>query len=366
MFVAEVADVNKIVPSINMEQLTEFQLHKAIINSNAETRSDVYNLLESETPLDETKKEIVLKSFKRFSVNKQQWFKSKKLKLDLPEYEKKLPNGQEVLFEYEPTSTEKTTTSTENTPVKRKKFRDLDRKQQLRRTQSIFDSLNEMAKDEDISVENLLGFLLSRCDYRNYFQLGNKIFHDEDIPVGEIPLLTALTIYCDCKLGRQTYTHQRRLLKSVHCPVFPSWSKLRKLQDDITPPVLELEAPQKGVYFPFYTAVQTTMIRVFGDKDIELGGGASEMSLRIKYGFDGSGSHSIYNQKNNVNTNNMILTVFCPLDIHDQQKKVWEEVSPNIPQTQRPLMLQMGKEDREAIEVQGMFNSDIKMMKEGS
>ena len=135
MFVAEVADVNKIVPSINMEQLTEFQLHKAIINSNAETRSDVYNLLESETPLDETKKEIVLKSFKRFSVNKQQWFKSKKLKLDLREYEKKLPNGQEVLFEYEPTSTEKTTTSTENTPVKRKKFRDLDRKQQLRRTQ---------------------------------------------------------------------------------------------------------------------------------------------------------------------------------------------------------------------------------------
>ena len=62
-----------------------------------------------------------------------------------------------------------------------KKKKDLDRKQQLKRTQDIFDSVNEMAKEKDITLDNMLGILLSRCDYRNYFQLGNNIFRDEGI-----------------------------------------------------------------------------------------------------------------------------------------------------------------------------------------
>ena len=351
-----------------MEKLTEFQLHKAIETSNAESLHEIYNLLGDEVLLDEDKKDVVKKSYKRFTNNKNRWFKSKKLKLDLKEYEKRLPNKDEVLFEYEPIlNTNKKSTETkytETTPEKRKKFKDLDRKNKMRRTQDIFERVQKVAEEEELSVESLLGFLLSRCEYRNFFKLGTKIFNGEEIQSEEIPLITALTIYCDCKLGRQTYTHQKRLLKSVNCPIFPSWSKLRKFQDSITPPVLELEAPQTGVYFPFYTAVRTTMVRIFGDKDIEFSR-ASEMSLRIKYGFDGSGSHSMYNQKNNVDTHNMILTVFCPLDIYDKDNKVWEETSPNTPQTQRPLMLQLGKEDRDAIEVQGMFNSDIKMMNEG-
>ena len=40
-------------------------------------------------------------------------------------------------------------------------------------------------------------------------------------------------------------------------------------------------------------------------------------------------------------------------------------MSPNIPQTQRPLMIQLGKETRDNIAVQGMFNADIKAMEDG-
>ena len=79
------------------------------------------------------------------------------------------------------------------------------------------------------------------------------------------------------------------------------------------------------------------MIRVFGYGDFEL---QSPLNLKMKYGFDGSGSHAIYRQKDNVQTNNMILTVFCPLELTTNDgEKIWEEISPNVPQTQRPLML---------------------------
>ena len=39
-----------------MEQLTEFQLHKAIEKSNAASLPEIYNLLENEVLLDENKK----------------------------------------------------------------------------------------------------------------------------------------------------------------------------------------------------------------------------------------------------------------------------------------------------------------------
>ena len=35
------------------------------------------------------------------------------------------------------------------------------------------------------------------------------------------------------------------------------------------------------------------------------------LTLEYKFGFDGSGGHAIYNQKNNVDTNNMILSMFA-------------------------------------------------------
>ena len=39
--------------------------------------------------------------------------------------------------------------------------------------------------------------------------------------------------------------------------------------------------------------------------------------MKMKFGFEGSGSHPMYKQINKVNTNNIILTMFCPLEIID-------------------------------------------------
>ena len=91
---------------------------------------------------------------------------------------------------------------------------------------------------------------------------------------------------------------------------------------------------------------------------------ASSIMLNMKHGFDGSGSHAIYNQTNNEETNNIIQIMFCPLNIVIENEKIWEEAAPNNPLSQRPLMIQMGKESVEQLQSLTIFN-DVEKMKNG-
>ena len=86
----------------------------------------------------------------------------------------------------------------------------------------------------------------------------------------------------------------------------------------------------------------------------------------MKYGFAGFGSHAIYQQKNNSHTNNMILSVFGPLEVKSvSTNESWTEISPNVPNTQRPYKLQLGKESYEAFQAQSPVQKDIKQLENG-
>ena len=50
--------------------------------------------------------------------------------------------------------------------------------------------------------------------------------------------------------------------------------------------------------------MKLTMKRIFGISNIRVNG-LIVMKMNIKYAFDGSGSHAIFNQLNNVVTNNI-------------------------------------------------------------
>ena len=85
--------------------------------------------------------------------------------------------------------------------------------------------------------------------------------------------------------------------------------------------------------------------------------------LNIKFGFDGSGSHPIYRQVNNAQTNNMIMTMFCPLSISTETGDIkWSEQSPNSAATHRALALQLGKESSETLQSLSVFEDDIQEM----
>ena len=86
--------------------------------------------------------------------------------------------------------------------------------------------------------------------------------------------------------------------------------------------------------------------------------------MNIKFGFDGSGSHAIYRQLENTKTNNIIMSMFCPLSINnDNGEVIWTQKSPNSALTHRPLALQLGKESTETLQSLQVFDADINAMK---
>ena len=338
-------------------KITQSDLHEIFFhNSNIEYANliqQVEETLNCKLNVDQTN--FVKRSFKSFKSNKDRWFTKKRIKLDYELYRRQLKRNLDEREEYleieeQPILEEMNLNSSSNKSSNishRKVFDELSRKQQLERTKDIWSRLKLKAEEEEIEIVRLLGFLLTRCSSERETQIGKNIFEKKDVNLNStIPVITALTIYSDCQLGRETYTKQRRLLAAVGHPIFPAWRNLRNLQEEITPPIQYLSSPNHGVYFPFLKSLEMTMVRILDDSNLEINQ-LYQHQLKLKYGFDGSGSHGIYRQKNNAQTNNMILTVMCPLKltkIDSTADKIWEEISPNSPLTQRPLMLQLGKE----------------------
>ena len=277
--------------------------------------------------LNETSQKFILDEFKKFKTYSDRWFKKRKLQFNSDEYEKRFKGDDSSIQIACRSIADDDIDDVQNEAAspfqKRKHFLETTRKQQQRRTEELWKLIQSGAAEEDISVEQLLGFLLTRTQSHSCKHIGNKLLLNssiDDVITSHVPTITALTIYCDCNLGRQTYTKLKRILSNANFPILPPWSKLRKLQSEITPPVIPYEDKQ-GLYFPFLRAVQTTVLRIFSDQELHIT--HNELTLKLKYGFDGSGSHSIYRQKNNAQTNNMILTVFCPLKITSGEEEIW-------------------------------------------
>ena len=84
-----------------------------------------------------------------------------------------------------------------------------------------------------------------------------------------------------------------------------------------TPPISPLPPPFTGVYFRLSDAIKYTTVRIlYAIKP------PKELKMKMKFGFDDSGSHPIFKQRNNSDTNNIILTMFCPLQLEDSNGNV--------------------------------------------
>ena len=218
-----------------------------------------------------------------------------------------------------------------------------------------------VAAAEEVEVYRVCGYMLSLCTRSKYVELGKSIWDDKGNQSIHIPIPTAMTLYSDCDLGRQSYTKQRKLLTLTGNDILPPWYKIREEQQKLSPPVLNLPSPHVGVYYQFLPAVKITIQQILKTKPTSF----SSITMHMKFGFDGSGSHAIYNQSNNEETNNIIITMFCPLSITSGKIKVWEQPAPNNPQSQRPLMIQMGKESVEKLQSLEILNKEIEEMKNG-
>ena len=152
----------------------------------------------------------VIKCFKRYESRIKRWFNGKHAAIN---FEKVINSGSvdTIIVDYE----------VSERPKKIRKSLDSlkSRNQEIKRTDKIWSSVVSLAKEENANPSFIIGLLLTRCKAPSLKAVGRKIVNSENINAGvqEIPAITALTIYCDCNLGKETYTKQRRLLKSVGC-----------------------------------------------------------------------------------------------------------------------------------------------------
>ena len=99
-------------------------------------------------------------------------------------------------------------------------------------------------------------------------------------------------------LGREGYQRVVRALRSTDIDVFPSWKSLRSFESDITPTIHPLN-DGLGVEFSYEDALTKTTERILESLD-ELPE-ENTLTLYVKDGLDGSGSHSIFNQNGKFN-----------------------------------------------------------------
>ena len=103
---------------------------------------------------------------------------------------------------------------------------------------------------------------------------------------------SATAILVNCSLGRETYSKLRKILKNEGHEILPPWIHIRKEQSFISPKVETFPPPHKGVMLSYEESVKITARRILEDMSpIHIPNAAI---MNIKFGFDGSGSHSMY------------------------------------------------------------------------
>ena len=226
----------------------------------------------------------------------------------------------------------------------KKSLGDLSRDYLRQKLRPIRISIEEFAEKENISYEQLLGLLLSYSRIQNLSEIGTQVWNKSiSTAPSKVPVPTTLAIYNDCMLGRKTYTNMRKMLRATNCNAYAAWHIIREEQRKITPTIKILPEPHNGVYFTLTDAVAMTAQRILQLNNVDIPNG--DLKMEIKFGFDGSGSHAIYNQINNADTNNIIMTMFCALKlITNQNTVIYEQPLPNFALSQRILCIQMGKE----------------------
>ena len=163
-----------------------------------------------------------------------------------------------------------------------------------RRLQPLIDMIKDVAAEEQTSEYYLLGVCLHQLYYKTnkkIAELANNLLTLEDSR--KVTVETASNIKCYNNLGREGYQREVRALKTSGLDVLPSLKRVRDFEQSVTPTVREL-ANKQGVEFGYKEAVELSTKRIFqalANKEIP------HEDLTLEDGLDGSGSHSVFNQK---------------------------------------------------------------------
>ena len=165
----------------------------------------------------------------------------------------------------------------------------------LKHTEKIWNEVCQCAGEENVAEWRVLGLLLTRSSNKDAKRIGQELWTNTKSE-GKLPVEPAMTMMMDSKLGRATYNSQRKLLDAWNFNILPPWIDIRRMQHTITPQIHYFDANYVGVYFSLTQSMEITAKRILSTLP-EFN--HESLQLYIKFRFDGSGSHAIYNQINN-------------------------------------------------------------------
>ena len=228
-------------------------------------------------------------------------------------------------------------------------------RQQSRRMSNFMSLAKAEAEAENTSPTKLFAYGLKNkyLKKKEVAKVGQSIFQDQQLQPGvHVSLHVASAIYETGKMSKRIYTDIRLLLKSAGHDVLPPYINLLAFRKERRPAVEKLDNPFKGVRFDYLNCLQLTSSQLFSSLQLPLLHNLNEVHLTLHDGLDGSGGHSIFNQKGSEDTNNIIMFMFRVENFKTVTGDViWENQSHASSSSCRPVMLLMGKETRENCEI---------------
>ena len=225
-------------------------------------------------------------------------------------------------------------------------------RQQRRRLSDYIEATSSKAAEENVSPTKLYAYGLTTTylKKKNVAKIGKSILNNDEIS-SYVPIEIASAIFEIGKMSKRVYTDIRLLLKNAGANVLPTYETLDAFRKERRPYVQELEEPFKGVKFDYEQCLKLSTVQLIRSLDLPLFN-LNEVNLFIHDGLDGSGGHSIFNQKGCTETNNIIMYMFRIEKMKDLNNNIIYETSSHASSTAcRPLMLLMGKETRENCEI---------------
>ena len=119
-----------------------------------------------------------------------------------------------------------------------------------------------------------------------------------------LPMLPTCYLQQNLQLGRTGYNVLKNIFKENVQLELPTWKKVRKYQNTITPPV-KTDTNLPGVRFGYGDALNSALTRILDTHGSDKL--AYDLTCELKDGVDGSGGHAIYHQANNEKTHNIIM-----------------------------------------------------------
>ena len=185
-------------------------------------------------------------------------------------------------------------------------------RQQRQRLNDYMDSTKAAAQAENTSPTKIFAFSLKNKYLQNkeMAKVGHSILRNESIPDRHISLEVASAIYKSGKMTKRIYTEIRLPLKDAGAVVLPSYDKLLKFKKEWRPTVQKLATPYSGVKYDYLDCLQLTSAQLLLSLQLPTFHNLNELLMTLHDGLDGSGGHSIFNQKSSIQTNNIIMFMF--------------------------------------------------------